>query len=203
MATEKSRTIFHVVSGGRSSSPRARYLPVFVEESSRPLDGLTAWSLDELAGAATPADAPGALSGAVAFPGIQAEPGANGGVLVTFSDLASRRQRVVRIHFLDDFVATPPSGVPAPPDEPFWRSHSPVGRSAGAGRLPVGIPQSAEVEAQVSSEGVTTFSWFEDRSLRFVRSDDAEGAGARRVALRPDLSEERAASLLERLADRR
>ncbi|MBK8599097.1 MAG: hypothetical protein IPN83_26765 [Holophagales bacterium] len=50
---------------------------------------------------------------------------------------------------------------------------------------------------------MTTFSWFEDRSLRFVRSDDAEGAGARRVALRPDLSEERAASLLERLADRR
>lgn len=202
-ATEKSRTIFHVVWWEEGSSSRARYLPVFVEETSRPLDGLTAWSLDELAGAATPADAPGAPFGAVAFPGIHAEPEANGGVLVTFADLASRRQRVVRIHFLDDFVTVPPSGGPASPDEPFWRSHSPVGRSAGAGRLPVGIPQSAEVETRVSPEGVTTFFWFEGGGLRFVRSDDGEGAPARRVDLRPDLSEERASILLERLADKR
>ncbi|MBK8599096.1 MAG: hypothetical protein IPN83_26760 [Holophagales bacterium] len=80
MATEKSRTIFHVVwRGGGLLAAGPGYLPGLRRGASRPprrTDGGASTSPR----AATLADAPGAPSGAVAFPRHPGRTGANGGV---------------------------------------------------------------------------------------------------------------------------
>lgn len=202
MPVTKSRSIFSLVWWEESGPTQARYAPIFVEDGELRVDAVQPWNLNELAGAAGPTDSTGLPLSAYTFPSVQADPSTNGGVVVTFANLATRKQQVLRIGFVDDFVALSPPGATRVPDEVWARGHFPLGRAAGAGRIPATMDTGAQVGATISPSGITTFHWVENGAMNFVRSDDAEDAATRRIALRDDLSAEKALRLVRSLAER-
>ena len=202
MPVTKSRSIFSLVWWEESGPTQARYAPIFVEDGELRIDAVQPWNLNELAGAAGPTDSTGLPLSAYTFPSVQADPSANGGVVVTFANLATRKQQVLRIGFVDDLVKLSPPGATRVPDDVWARGHVPIGRSGGAGRIPDIMDTGAQVGATISPSGITTFHWIENGAMNFVRSDDAEGLVARRIVLRDDLSAEKALRLVRSLAER-
>lgn len=198
----KTRSIFSLIWWEESGPSQARYAPIFVEDGELRVDAVQAWNLNELAGAAGYTDPTGLPVSAFSYPSVQADPTANGGVLVTFANLATRQQQVLRISFPEDLTKLAPRGATKVPEEAWARAHVPIGRSAGAGRIPLNMDTLSEVEATISQKGVTTFHWVEASAMRFVRSDDGEEAQARQLALRPDLSAEKALRLVRALAEK-
>jgi hypothetical protein len=198
----KTRSIFSLIWWEESGPSQARYAPIFVEDGALRIDAVQAWNLNELAGAPGVTDPSGLPLASFSYPAVQADPANNGGVLVTFANLANRKQQVLRITFLDDLVKASPPGSTRVPEEVWARAHFPIGRSAGSGRIPVNMDTLSEVEATISQKGVTTFHWVEASTMRFVRSDDGEESQARQLALRPDLSAEKAIRLVKALAEK-
>ncbi|HYN42192.1 MAG TPA: hypothetical protein VE129_10475 [Thermoanaerobaculia bacterium] len=198
----KSRSIFSLVWWEESGPSQARYAPIFVEDGELRTDAVQAWNLNALAGAEGPTDSSGYPTSAYSHPGVQADPASNGGVLVTFANLFTRTQQVLHIGFPDDLVKISPPGSTRVPDEDWSRGHFPIGRSGGGGRIPISMTTSSEIGATVSQAGVTTFYWVDEGTVRFVRSDDPEDAAPRRLALRPDLSAEKATALVKALAEK-
>ena len=198
----KTRSIFSLIWWEESGPSQARFAPIFVEDGELRVDAVNAWNLNELAGAAGVTDPRGLPLSSFSYPAVQADPTSNGGVLVTFANLANRKQQVLRITFLDDLVKASPPGSTRVPKEVWSRAHVPIGRGGGSGRIPLTMDTLSEVEATISQKGVTTFHWVEANTMRFVRSDDLEEAQARQLALRPDLSAEKAIRLVKALAEK-
>ena len=196
----RSRSIFSLVWWEESGPVQARYAPIFVEDGALRVDEVRAWNLNELAGAAGPTDASGLPLSSYSFPSVQADPTTNGGVLVSFANLATREQQVLRLEFLDDLVTLCPKGATRVPDEVWSRAHVPIGRGGGKGRIPEVIDTDSEVGATVSQAGVTTFHWVADGAMNFVRSDDDKAVKPRRLTLREDLTADRALRLVTTLA---
>jgi hypothetical protein len=198
----RMRSIFSLVWWEESGPSQARYAPIFVEDGELRVDTVQAWNLNALAGAEGPTDTSGFPMSAYSNPGVQADPTSNGGVLVTFANLFTRTQQVLRISFLDDLVKLSPPGSTKVPDEEWARAHFPIGRSGGSERIPLNLATSSEIASTVSQAGVTTFYWLEEGALHFVRTNDPEGAAPRRLALRTDLSAEKATALVKALAEK-
>jgi len=198
----RSRSIFSLVWWEESGPMQARYAPIFIEDGLLRVDTVAAWNLNELAGEQGATSASGLGSASYSHPAVQADPSSNGGVLVTFANLATRTQQILRISFLDDLVRASPPGSKQVPEEVWARGHVPIGRSGGSGRIPAAASTSSVVGATISQAGVTTFHWLEGGAVKFVRSDDAEGAAPRSIALRPDLSAEKALALVKALAEK-
>ena len=198
----KTRSIFSLVWWEETGPMQARYAPIFVEDGTLRVDAVQAWNLNELAGAAGATDARGLPLSAFTFPSVQADPTANGGVLVTFANLATGEQQVLRISFPDDLTKLVPPGSTSIPEEVWARAHVPIGRSGGKGRIPLNMDTNAVVGATISQKGITTFHWVEGNTLYFLRSDDAPRAAARRIALRSDLSAEKALRLVTAFAEK-
>lgn len=198
----KTRSIFSLVWWEESGPMQARYAPVFVEDGTLRVDSVQAWNLNELAGAAGPTDASGLPLSAFMYPSVQADPTTNGGVLATFANLATGEQQVLRITFPDDLTKLAPEGSKEIPAEAWARAHVPIGRSGGKGRIPVNMDTNSVVGATISQTGVTTFHWLDGGAMNFLRSDDPEGATARRIVLRNDLSAEKALRLVTALAEK-
>ena len=133
----KSRTILSIVWWEESGAAQARYAAVFIEDGSIKLDDVTAWNLNELNGAAGPTDSSGLPLSSYAHPGLQRDAGTNGGVLVSFANLAARKQQVVRLAFPDNLPKlVPPDGLTASQRTSFVRGHTPIGRSFTETQLP-------------------------------------------------------------------
>ena len=198
----KTRSIFSLIWWEESGPSQARFAPIFVEDGELRVDAVRAWNLNELAGTVGVTDPTGLPLSSFSYPAVQADATSNGGVLVTFANLANRKQQVLRITFLDDLVKASPPGSTRVPEEVWARGHVPIGRSGGSGRIPLNMDTLSEVEATISQKGVTTFHWVEASTMRFVRSDDGEEAQARQLALRPDLSAEKAIRLVKALAEK-
>ena len=198
----KTRSIFSLIWWEESGPSQARYAPIFVEDGQLRVDEIRAWNLNELAGAAGVTDATGLPLSSYSYPSVQLDPTANGGVLATFANLVTRKQQVLRITFPDDLTKLAPPGSTTISEPDLARSHYPIGRSGGGGRLPLNMDTLSEVDATISQKGVTTFHWVEASTMRFVRTDDVDEAQARQLALRPDLSAEKATRLVKALAEK-
>lgn len=198
----KTRSIFSLIWWEESGPSQARYAPIFVEDGELRVDAVQAWNLNELAGAPGLTDPTGLPLSAFSYPAVQSDPTSNGGVLVTFANLATRQQQVLRISFPDNLTRLAPEGATKVPEEAWARAHVPIGRSAGTGRIPLNMDTLSEVEATISQKGITTFHWVEASTMRFIRSDDAEESQARRLALRNDFSAEKATRLVKALAEK-
>lgn len=198
----KTRSIFSLVWWEESGPMQARYAPIFVEDGAFRVDAVKAWNLNEIAGAAGVTDARGLPLSAFTFPSVQADPTSNGGVLVTFANLAAGEQQVLRISFPDDLTKLVPEGSTAIPEEVWARAHVPIGRIGGRGRIPINMDTDSVVGATISQKCVTTFHWVEGSKLLFLRSDDAENALPRRIDLRSDLSAEKALRLVTAFAEK-
>ena len=200
--TRKWRTIFSLVWWEESGPSQARYAAVFVEDGELSLSRIAAYNLNALGAAAGTTDTGGLPLSSFIYPSVQRDPSTNGGVLVTFANLALRKQQVVQITFPDDITALSPPGAVAAPEEALARAHVPIGRSLGTGRLPLAANATADLGAIASESGVTTYYWFVEGALSFSRSDEDETAAPKRIPLRPSLGPDRALGLVRELAAR-
>ncbi|HEX5855023.1 MAG TPA: hypothetical protein VFZ57_05335, partial [Thermoanaerobaculia bacterium] len=198
----KSRTVLSIVWWEETSATQARYAAVFIEDGSLGLDDVTAWNLNELNGAAGPTDNSGLPPSSYMHPGLQRDAGTNGGVLVSFANLATRTQQVVRISFPDNLPAlVPPDGLAPAQRTSFARGHTPIGRSFGDTRLPeqIDVPFQVEVGTFISSEGTPTFYWTSAAGLACLRGGSST---ILTIPLRTDFPVDRALAVVRDMSDK-
>lgn len=198
----KTRTILSIVWWEESSASQARYAAVFIEDGSLGLDGVTAWNLNELNNASGPTDNRGLPLSSYAHPGMQRDAGTNGGVLVSFANLATRTQQVVRLSFPDNLTnLTPPSGLTPAQRTSFARGHNPIGRSFTDNRLPdqIELPFQMEVGTFISPAGIPTFYWRTDTSLVYLRGGSST---LLTIPFRPDFPVDRALAVVRDMSER-
>ena len=168
----KSRSILSIAWWEETRASQARYAAVFIEDGVLKLDDVTAWNLNELNGAAGPTDNTGLPLSSYVHPGLQRDAGTNGGVLVSFANLATRTQQVVHIAFSDDLPKlVPPDGLSPAQRTSYARGHTPIGRSFSETSLPIEIdlPFQMQVGTFISPNGAPTFFWNSDTGLVYLR----------------------------------
>jgi hypothetical protein len=198
----KSRSILSIAWWEESGSSQARYAAVFVEDGSLRLDDVMAWNLNELNGASGPTDNSGLPLSSYAHPGMQRDAGTNGGVLVSFANLATRTQQVIRLSFPDDLTKlTPPSSLMPAQRTSFARGHIPIGRSFTDSRLPEQINLSFQVAVGtfISPAGIPTFYWSTDTSLVYLRGDSTT---LFTLPFRPDFPADRALAVVKDMSEK-
>jgi hypothetical protein len=197
----KRRAIVSLVwweEGGRS---QARYAPVFIEDGKLDLAEITAYNLNELAGMSGPTSIGSLPFSSFQFPVVQRDPRSNGGVLVSFANLYTKRHSVLQIAFPDDLRDIIASNVPAGP-QAYARLHIPIGRSGHDSRLPSEIDTRATVGTVIAPLSlVPTFYWADDGVAAHVLHGDApDGQPGTTIPLRSDLSMDRVVSVVRELA---
>lgn len=198
----RSRSILSIAWWEESRSSQARYAAVFIEDGSLRLDDVTAWNLNELNGSSGPTDNSGLPLSSYAHPGMQRDAGTNGGVLVSFANLATRTQQVIRVSFPDDLTKlTPPSSLMPAQRTSYARGHIPIGRSFTDTLLPtqIDLPFQVAVGQFISSSGIPTFYWSTDTSLVYLRGDSSAIVT---IPFRPDFPVDRALAVVRDMSER-
>jgi hypothetical protein len=198
----KSRSILSIAWWEESRSSQARYAAVFIEDGSLKLDDVTAWNLNELNGAAGPTDNTGLPLSSYVHPGLQRDAGTNGGVLVSFANLATRTQQVVRLAFPDDLPKlVPPAGLTPAQRTSFARGHTPIGRSLSETRLPeqIDLPFHVLVGTFISPKGIPTFYWSSDTGLVYLRGGSST---MQTIPLRADFPVDRALAVVRDMSEK-
>jgi len=198
----KSRTVLSIVWWEETSASQARYAAVFIEDGSLKLDEVTAWNLNELNGASGPTDNSGLPPSSYMHPGLQRDAGTNGGVLVSFANLATRTQQVVRLSFPDNLpTLVPPDGLTPAQRTSFARGHTPIGRSFGDTRLPeqMSLPFQMPVGTFISSAGTPTFYWSSAEGLAYLRGGSST---ILTIPLRADFPIDRALAVVRDMSEK-
>jgi hypothetical protein len=198
----KSRTILSIVWWEESNTSQARYAAVFIEDGSLRLDDVTAWNLNELNGAAGPTDNSGLPLSSYVYPGLQRDAGTNGGVLVSFANLAGRTQQVIRLAFPDNLPnLVPPDGLTPAQRTSFARGHTPIGRSFFVTQLPtqIDLPFQTQVGTIISPAGVPTFYWNSGAGLAYLRGGSST---VLTIPFRPDFPVDRALAVVRDMSER-
>lgn len=198
----KSRSILSITWWEESGSSQARYAAVFIEDGSLRLDDVAAWNLNELNGKSGTTDNSGLPLSSYAHPGLQRDAGTNGGVLVSFANLATRTQQVIRLSFPDDLTKlSPPSSLMPGQRTSFARGHNPIGRSLTENRLPgeIDLPFQVAVGTFISPAGVPTYYWRTDSGLVYLRGDTST---LLTIPFRPDFPADRALAVVRDMSER-
>jgi hypothetical protein len=201
----KSRAILSIVWWEESNTSQARYAAVFIEDGSLRLDDVTAWNLNELNGAAGPTDNTGLPWSSYVHPGLQRDAGTNGGVLVSFANLAARKQQVIRLAFPDNLPKlVPPDGLTPAQRTSFARGHIPIGRSFSETQLPTQINLSfqTQVGTFISPAGVPTFYWSSGADLSYLSYLRGGSSTVLTIPFRPDFPVDRAIAVVRDMSER-
>lgn len=199
--TANSRSILSIVWWEESSSSQARYAPVFIEDGALGLDDVTAWNLNELNSAAGPTDNAGLPMSAYIHPALQADLGTNGGVLVSFANLAVQQQQVMHIGFPDNLPSiVPPDNLSPSQRNASARGHTPIGRSFSQFSLPrIDEDFQVSIGTLISPSGVPTFYWNSASTLSYLRADTGVTLT---IPLRPDFSVDRAIAVIRDMSNK-
>ncbi|MGE5717591.1 MAG: hypothetical protein ACM369_13155, partial [Acidobacteriota bacterium] len=197
----KSRTILSIVWWELNDASQARYAAVFIEDGSLRLDDVTAWNLNELNGAAGPTDDSGLPLSSYVHPALQRDAGTNGGVLVSFANLATRTQQVIRLAFPDNLPKlVPPDGLTPAQRTSFARGHTPIGRAFTQSDIPrMDLPFSMQVGTIISPGGIPTFYWSSDTALSYLRGGSDTVLA---IPLRPDFPVDRALAVVRDMSEK-
>ena len=201
---KKARSILSIVWWEESAYSQARYAALFIEDGDLKLDDVVAWDLNELAGAAGPTDSRDLPTSSYMYPAVQRDPSGGGGVLVSFADLATRTQRVLRLGFLDDYTK-PADGSATTNGRTTNSRTTPIGRSGAEFALPMGIdlPFTLPVGTLISPAGVPTYWWTRAGVLNYLSGDSASLAkGPLTIPLRPDFQLDSALAALRSMAEK-
>lgn len=198
----KSRSILSIAWWEESRSSQARYAAVFIEDGSLRLDDVTAWNLNELNGAAGPTDNSGLPLSSYVHPCLQRDAGTNGGVVVSFANLAARKQQVIRLAFPDNLPKlVPPDGLTPAQRTSFARGHTPIGRSFTETQLPtqIDLPFQTQVGTIISPAGVPTFYWSSGAGLSYLRGGSST---VLTIPFRPDFPVDRALAVVRDMSEK-
>ena len=194
----KTRTIFSLVWWEESGPSQARYAPIFVEDGVlSSIDAIVAYNLNDVVGKQGFTDIGGLPFSSYMFPAVQRDPSsANGGVLVSFANLVTRREQVISVTFPDDLTkvggASGTVGLP----EAQVRGHIPVGRELGDGPLRANQDTQTDVGYFLSPSGKATAWWSDPTGIRYFRNDAPVSSSPKTLVVRPDFPLDRALGVL-------
>lgn len=203
----KSRSILSIVWWEESDSSQARFAAIFIEDGGLQLRDIVAYDLNGLTNRTGATDSTGLPQSSYMYPAVQRDLSSNGGVSVSFANLATRTQQVLRIGFPDDYTAPEapqtPSGGSSSPSRTTNARHTPIGRGYTESQIPWGIdlPFTLPVGTIVSPSGLPTYFWTTGSSLLYVRGD-AVSQPPVTIPLRPDFGVDRALSVVRDMAER-
>jgi hypothetical protein len=194
----KSRAILSIVWWEESGASQARYAAVFVEDGALDLDSPGVVNLNDLVGSTGTTDPSGLPISSYEHPSVQRDPTTNGGILVSFANLVSRRHEVLRITFPDDLTK-----LDTTQGKTFARGHIPIGGRLTNNPIPSKIDTASNVGTMISPSGIPTFYWQETSggALRYVRGDDEDG-NVLLMPLRSDFNPDRAQIVLRGMVDK-
>ncbi len=200
----KSRSILSIVWWEESNSSQARYAAVFIEDGALQLSDIVAYDLNGMTGSVGATDTTGLPQSSYMYPAVQRDLSSNGGIVVSFANLATRTQRVLHIGFPDDYTQpTAPTGTTTTSGRTSNARHTPIGRGYVDWQIPSGIDLSftVPVDTIVSPAGMPTYFWSTSSSFFYLRSD-AASQPAVAIPLRPDFGPDRARSVVRDMAER-
>lgn len=198
----KARAILSIVWWEESNGSQARYAAVFIEDGSLRLDDVTTYNLNELNGASGPTDNSGLPISSYVHPAVQRDPVTNGGVLLSFANLATRTQQVMRLSFSTDDPATSTSGAPAGSGRTTLSRHMPIGRSFTEFPLPIEIQLPSYQDAVgtlISPSGIPTFYWTSGNGLSYLQGGSTTTLT---IPFRPDFPVDRALAVVRDMSDK-
>ena len=200
---EKQCSILHLVWWEESGPSQARYAAVFVEDGQLSINEIVPYNLNELDSAAGPTQSQGLPLSSYMFPAVERDLSSNGGVLVSFANLANLRQTILSVSFPDDITKLMPPGSTSASRDALSRHHTPIGRHQIDFDIPVRIdmPLSTVIGTMLSPSGVPTYHWLDGTKLKVLRGD-AVSAAPLTIPLRPDFSLDRALSVVRGMAER-
>ncbi|HTS01257.1 MAG TPA: hypothetical protein VMN04_01950, partial [Thermoanaerobaculia bacterium] len=169
-AVTKSRSILSIVWWEESTSAQARYAAIFIEDGALQLSDIVAYDLNTLTSTAGPTDSTGLPQSSYMYPAVQRDLSSNGGIFVSFANLATHTQQVLRIGFPDDYTQpAPPSGTTSGGRTAVGR-HTPIGRGYTESAIPwtIDLPFNVAVGTVVSPEGMPTYYWSSGSSFFYV-----------------------------------
>jgi hypothetical protein len=200
----KTRSILSVVWWEETALSQARYAALFIEDGSMKFDEVASYNLNELGGAGGPTDSRGLPTSSYMYPAVQRDPAGDGGVVVSFANLASRKQQVLRLGFPDDYTKPVTTDASASGRSANSRT-TPIGRGGVEFQLPSGIdlPFTLPVGTLISPSLVPTFWWTRDGALSYVSGDAASQArAALTIPLRPDFQLDSALSAIRSMTEK-
>ena len=146
-----------------SALSQARYAAVFIEDGALKLDDVVAYDLNELAGAAGPTDSRELPTSSYMYPAVQRDPSGDGGVLVSFANLATRTQQVLRLGFLDDYTKPPRLDADVGPRDELAHDADRPRRDGVPAPGRIDLPFTLNVGTIISPSGVPTYWWVRGR----------------------------------------
>ncbi|HQQ77320.1 MAG TPA: hypothetical protein PLB01_08180 [Thermoanaerobaculia bacterium] len=203
-AVTKTRSILSVVWWEETALSQARYAALFIEDGSMKFDEVAAYNLNELAGAAGPTDSRGLPTSSYMYPAVQRDQVGDGGVLVSFANLATRKQQVLRLGFPDDYTKPPTTGTTTAGRTSNSRT-TPIGRGGYDFAMPtmIDLPFTLPVGTLISPAGVPTYFWTKDGGLNYLTGDAASLArGVMTIPLRQDFQLDSALSVVRTMAEK-
>ena len=207
----KTRSILSVVWWEETSLSQARYAPVFIEDGSTNFQDGGSYNLNELTATSGPTSSAGLPSASYMFPAVQRDATSNGGVLVSFANLATQTQQVLRLAFPDDYTkpdsgstgTAGSSGTPVTPRTGTSRT-TPIGRGYQEFPLPrFDLPFMMTVGTIISPSSVPTYWWVRDGQLTY-QSGDVKSLAQPPLAiqLRTDFPVDRALAVIGSMTDK-
>jgi hypothetical protein len=200
----KSRSILSIVWWEESNTPQARYSALFIEDGALQLNDVVAYDLNAMTGPGGPTDTTGLPESSYMYPAVQRDLSSNGGVFVSFANLSTRTQQVLRLSFPDDYTTPPaPSGGTTTTGRTANSRHTPIGRGYAEFSLPtqISLPFALAVGTLVSPSGVPTYFWSTSANFFYLRGDAATQPAVA-IPLRPDFGRDRALLVVRDMADR-
>jgi hypothetical protein len=195
----KTRSILSLVWWEESAYSQARYAALFIEDGALKLDDVVALNLNELTGSGGPTDNRGLPTSSYMYPALQQDQEADGGVVVSFANLAARTQQVLRLGFPNDYTKPTVAGRTSN------SRTTPIGRGFREFALPaeIDLPFTLPVGTMISPAGIPTFWWAREGVLNYL-SGDAVSLARRPLAipLRPDFPVDSALAVLRSMTEK-
>jgi len=196
--TEKWRSIVSVVWWEEGALSQAKYAVLFVEDGALNRNFIASYNLNDLAGTSGWTPTAGLSPSTYRFPAVQRDFVGDGGVLVSFANLATSRQMVGSIWFATAPIAGPGIGGPIANSR-----HRPIFRTMGDGSLPGdGARQAASLGTIISPSGTSTFWWIEGPTMKVLPGAAAKDATPLSMSLRPDFSADKAVAVIREMAEK-
>jgi len=191
----QTRSVLSLIWWEESNNGRARYAPIFLDETISSSD-VVVYDLPSLVGGGGPTLTSDHAPSAYMNPALQLE-GIGGALLASFADLGSDKQYVVRIIFPSDL------GKPGPGNVTWQRRRIPVVGVAFSGRISDGVPGGIDrVTTMIGASYRPTLVWRTDSALGFTRFDGKTWSSARTIPLDSSMTYDRALRLVQEMATR-
>jgi hypothetical protein len=190
-----NRSVLSVIWWEEASVAQARYASVFLDETIDPSQ-IEVINLPDMVNAQGPTSLAGIPRGSYAFPALQSA-GPGGGILASFSAVATGQQFVVRIDFPTDL------GQPSVDPATWLRRRIPVVGVVSVGQISaVPAMDAASIGTAIGSSYRPTLYWSDGTALHYIRFDGTVWSDTRSITLGDGMTYDQAVALVWAMAQR-